>query len=330
MQLCEKCGAQIQSDAVSCSSCGAQYKHCSYCGTELPLNSNICNSCGAPVISVATGSKISQTSPAQEPYAARSEDVPKKKFPLKSIFFACISVTLLILIIGSYSNSNKDKGTTQPEEKDVVAAVVSNANVQDNKSNSPGESFDEEDVKAMVSEYVNAMVSAINNGDFTLVQKFLKENSPIYDQQKKLVSKLYSKSIKEEFLLGTIEIYYNSIQNVIQAEIYEKHKIIYPSGKKEYVDNYYIYDITDLKPYKILKISAGKNPYSNSQTPGVITGNNVNLRLTPARDSQVLAQAMKNDSIKICGTKEVDGETWVKIKHKKSGLAWVHGDYVSR
>ena len=330
MQLCEKCGSQIQSDAVSCSSCGAQYKHCSYCGTQLPLNATICNSCGAPVISVATASKISEATPVQESFAGRLEDVPKKKFSLKSIFFVCISVALLILIIGAYSNSNKDKGAIQQEEKDVIATAVSNANVQDNKSNSVGESFDEEDVKAMVSEYVNSMVSAINNGDFTMVQKFLNENSPIYDQQKKLVSRLYSKSIKEDFLLGTIEINYNSTLNIIQADIYEKHKIIYPSGKIEYVDNYYIYDIKDLKPYKILKISADKNPYSNSETLGVITGNNVNLRLTPARDSQVLAQAMKNDSIKIYGTKEVDGEIWVKIKHKKSGLAWAHGDYVSR
>lgn len=330
MQLCEKCGSQIQSDAVSCPSCGVQYKHCSYCGTQLPLNATICNSCGAPVISVATGSKISQATPTQESFAGRSEDVPKKKFSLKPIFFVCISVAFLILIIGSYSNSNKDKGAIKQEEKDVIATTVSNANVQDNNSNSTSESFDEEDVKAMVSGYVNAMVSAINNGDFTLVQKFLKENSPIYDQQKKLVSKLYSKSIKEEFLLGTIETKYNSTKNIIQADIYEKHKIIYPSGKIEYVDNFYIYDITDLKPYKILKISAGRNLYANSETLGVITGNNVNLRLTPARDSQVLAQAMKNDSIKICGTEEVGGEIWVKIKHKKSGLAWAHGDYISQ
>ena len=330
MQLCEKCGAQIQTNAVSCPSCGVECKHCSYCGTELPLNATICNSCGAPVISVATVKKICDASPAHESSAACFEEVPKKKPPLKFIFFVCISVTILILIIGSYSNPNKEKETTQQEGKDVTTTTASNANVQDNKSNSAGESFDEEDVKAMVSEYVNAMVFAINNGDFTKVQKFIKDNTQIYEQQKKLVSKLYSKSIKEEFLLGTIETKYNSTKNIIQADIYEKHKIIYPSGKIEYVDNFYIYDITDLKPYKILKISAGRNPYANSETLGVITGNNVNLRLTPARDSQVLAQAMKNDSIKICGTEEVGGEIWVKIKHKKSGLAWAHGDYISQ
>ncbi len=97
--------------------------------------------------------------------------------------------------------------------------------------------------------YINAICAAINNGDFTLVQPYLKRNSALYNAQKSRVEKLYSKGEKEYVLSCQVEdidwinkqkgtlILYEMVDTIDSAgkssiaEVTYEYKIEYVNGR---------------------------------------------------------------------------------------------------
>ncbi len=72
IQRCEKCGAEVPSDAAFCSSCGAtmpkiqalvsdDYVKCENCGTEVKKGMRFCTSCGKPMEVVAVAPVVTET-----------------------------------------------------------------------------------------------------------------------------------------------------------------------------------------------------------------------------------------------------------------------------
>lgn len=55
-------------------------------------------------------------------------------------------------------------------------------------------------IEEVVRNYEILLIEAINNNDFSLVENLLVTNSNLYNSQKKLVSDLYKKNIKEKLI----------------------------------------------------------------------------------------------------------------------------------
>lgn len=72
-------------------------------------------------------------------------------------------------------------------------------------------------IEEVISNYETLLVEAINNNDFSLIESLLVPNSNLYNSQKKLVSDLYTKNIKEKLIDFNIE----SIENTGKNGIYK-------------------------------------------------------------------------------------------------------------
>lgn len=98
-------------------------------------------------------------------------------------------------------------------------------------------------VVLLMDNYLYGLVNAINNNDFSLVEPYIENNSPLMEAQTGLVDRLYSNGTKEELLQYEVHNIRKVDSNIYEADVVEKHKIIYSNGKEEVVTNQWIYTI---------------------------------------------------------------------------------------
>ena len=114
-------------------------------------------------------------------------------------------------------------------------AIVGQSN--DSESSNDELAEDEENsIKEVVTSYVNYLVDAINEGDYSIVSPYIKEGSSLEKAQQSLVTHLYENGTKENvesISVSSIE----KVEDKYEVITDETIEIIYESGNSE-VENY--------------------------------------------------------------------------------------------
>ena len=84
-----------------------------------------------------------------------------------------------------------------------------------------------------IKDYSSALTAAINNGEFSIVEKYLLKGSKLYNAQASLVKNLHSQGVKEYMNLVELRGYRWVSDTKGFIETYEKAEIIQPSGDSE-------------------------------------------------------------------------------------------------
>ena len=91
--------------------------------------------------------------------------------------------------------------------------------------------------------YLNSLIEAINNGDFSLVEIHLLYESNLYTQQQKLVQTLSEKGIREELVDYEIQsTSYDEDSSTLTMKVREQIKIISADGTEKIADNVWTYN----------------------------------------------------------------------------------------
>ena len=98
----------------------------------------------------------------------------------------------------------------------------------------------------LMNSYENLLIDAINNNRFSSIECLLVPESKLYNAQKKLVSDLFRKGIKEELISYSIEdIKPTTDEGVFKLYVYEKVGIRYPRTNHFVIKQFYwIYTVT--------------------------------------------------------------------------------------
>jgi len=120
-------------------------------------------------------------------------------------------------------------------EETVEATTTSTENADlTNSGNAP------EELVNLTEDYLNGLVSAINNKDFNDVKPYLLEGSDLYQDQQNLVKNLGEKNIKEQIVSADVTDYWSEGG---EADVHTKErvKIIYNDGTSETKEYEWIY-----------------------------------------------------------------------------------------
>lgn len=90
-------------------------------------------------------------------------------------------------------------------------------------------------VDSIINGYVNGLVEGINTNSFSKVEPYLQPGSSLYDQQKALVSDLYSSGIREEVVSVSVDSTSGSGENY-HIQTTERIKITKPDGSTRTAD----------------------------------------------------------------------------------------------
>ncbi|OMF96829.1 DUF4352 domain-containing protein [Paenibacillus sp. FSL R7-0337] len=153
-------------------------------------------------------------------------------------------VSELIFNVGPnavYRITSFDGGLTSPEGPTAAPEASSSA---DNApaiegGNAKSDDFIFED---NYTGYLNALIEAINSGDFSLVEIHLLYDSDLYTQQQKLVQTLSEKGTREE--LAEYEIQstsYDEETGTLTMKVREQIKVIAADGTDKTTDNVWTY-----------------------------------------------------------------------------------------
>ncbi len=94
----------------------------------------------------------------------------------------------------------------------------------------------------LIYQYENAMVEAINQNDFSILEPYLIPDSNLYHAQKKLISHLNKRGIKEKLLEFQVEDT-RIVDDKYNVYVYEKFNITYGDGTSRIKEFHYIYEI---------------------------------------------------------------------------------------
>ena len=192
--------------------------------------------------------------------------------------------------------------------------------------------YDEEAIENFMREYFLKWVSAVNNGKFEIVSKYLEEGTPLYNEQKQLVSKLFKNNVKEQLIFYDISSEEHKNSNEVVVTTYQKHLISYPSTKKsdKFIDTFFEYRIPMKNPTRIASVSAIKVPFKLTGAKKIVTDDCVFMimviddynKYTSTRDvtrGEIVAMTDRTGS----------GEN-VMVKHPKYGFGWIEQKYLSK
>lgn len=188
--------------------------YCVKCGSLLDDKDQYCGNCGAKVAG---------------------------KFDLKVLLMAFVVLIFLGGTIGfyfSYNNTRHAPVQKAVEEHNMEEKTITN---QSNNSNEAVNSVEpsstkpinspEQEIKGLISGYLENMVNAINQHDFTMVEGYLLPGSSLYSDQKNLVELLNKKGITEKLIKSeVIDIPRESSGEEYKVKVYEDYEISYGNG----------------------------------------------------------------------------------------------------
>lgn len=96
---------------------------------------------------------------------------------------------------------------------------------------------------ALMEGYQNGMVEAINNANYSYVQSFIEDGSPLNKSQVNLVKHLSSKGTTEKLMDYTINNITKVSDTIFEVQVSEQHSIFYSSGTSDIVSNNWIYTV---------------------------------------------------------------------------------------
>lgn len=119
---------------------------------------------------------------------------------------------MLVSMIGCASQQIKSNSNDTNDNKKPITSTTDtpqNAEQQpsaiESTTNLETAKADNFYIEEVVRNYETLLVEAINNNDFSLIENLLIPNSNLYHSQKKLISDLYKKNIKEKLIDFNIE-----------------------------------------------------------------------------------------------------------------------------
>lgn len=167
----------------------------------------------------------------------------------KNLVLAGIIITLVISMLGCTSHQVKVNPNTNDNKEPMVSTTDAPQNVQSTKTQEPttivpntnpeAAKADHFYIEEVVSNYETLLIEAINNNNFSLIENLLIPNSNLYNSQKKLVTDLYSKNIKEKLLgFDIVDIQDTGKEGVFKVYVRENIGVKYPDKQdfetKEY------------------------------------------------------------------------------------------------
>lgn len=146
-----------------------------------------------------------------------------------------------IAMDGSISLLAKAEINGETYESDIYAVIENNYNYD---LYIDYEEIDlEYEIHQLMENYQYNMVESINWVNFSYVEPFLKEGSPLMDSQKNLVERLGNDGIAEELISYVIHEIYEVSDNLYETVVTEDHNIYYLNGDSKQVSNSWIYTI---------------------------------------------------------------------------------------
>lgn len=161
---------------------------CSKCGKEISEQAKFCKYCGTPV------------QPEKQVSSADVSLGVSKKNSKKWLIIASIVIGILVLT-GAIAFTIKMVG-----EKDKTAQKVEKPKQEDPvKPEEPAEEIKAETPEQAFENYLVFLVDAVNSGDYTGAEKVMVKDSPLYQEQSKLVTKLHSEGTEEKLTNWSIK-----------------------------------------------------------------------------------------------------------------------------
>jgi hypothetical protein len=109
------------------------------------------------------------------------------------------------------------------------------------------------DIQAVLKNYENSYVNAVNKGDFKAVEPYITPGSAFYSQQKTLVSSLFRQGIGEKLVGYSLERA-EYLKDKYKVYVVEKIEVSAPGKAKKVNEYVWIYDVN--KTAKGMKIGA--------------------------------------------------------------------------
>lgn len=197
---------------------------CSKCGKEISEQAKFCKYCGTPV------------QPEKQVSSADTSLGVSKKNSKKWLIIASIVIGILVLT-GVIAFTIKMVG-----EKDKTAQKVEKPKQEDTvKPEEPAEEIKAETPEQAFKNYLVFLVDAVNSGDYTGAEKVMIKDSPLYQEQKKLVEKLFSEGTKEKLTKHGIKSQEDIDDTHVRLVAAEEYEITYSDGTVKTVSQSFAY-----------------------------------------------------------------------------------------
>ena len=197
---------------------------CDKCGKEINEQAKFCKYCGAPVqvekqVSSANASKGVQ-----------------RRNSKTWLIIASILLGILVLtgvtVLTVKMTGEKDKATQKVEKPKQEDPVKPEESTEEPKTETPEQAFE---------NYLVFLVEAVNSGDYTGAEKVMVKDSPLYQDQKKLVEKLYADGTKEKLTKQGIKSQEDIDDTHVRLISDEEYEITYADGTVKTVPQSYAY-----------------------------------------------------------------------------------------
>lgn len=219
---------------------------CSKCGKEINEQAKFCKYCGTPV---QVEKQVSSANASKEIQRRNSKTW---------IIIASILLGILVLtgvtVLTVKMTGEKDKATQKVEKPKQEDPVKPEESTEEVKAETPEQAFE---------NYLVFLVDAVNNGDYTDAEKVMVKDSPLYQDQKKLVEKLYADGTKEKLTKQGIKSQEDIDDTHVRLISDEEYEITYAgvdwkSAYKEYIMT--LDDADTLSGYNLIDVNQDNLP----------------------------------------------------------------------
>ncbi len=194
---------------------------CSKCGKEINEQAKFCRYCGTPV---QTEKKVS---------SANTQKRGSRRNSRTWLIIASIIIGILVLTgVTAFAikmTGENDKATEKvekPKQEDTVKSEESQ------KAETPEQAFE---------NYLVFLVDAINSGDYTGAEKVMVKDSSLYQDQSKLVAKLFAEGTKEKLTKQGIKSQEDIDDTHVRLVSAEEYEITYSDGTVKTVSQSFAY-----------------------------------------------------------------------------------------
>ena len=201
---------------------------CNKCGKEINEQAKFCKYCGTPV------QAEKQVSSANTKNGVSRKN-SKTWLIIASILFGILVLTG-VTAFAIKMTGEKDKATQKaekPKQEDTVKTEESTEEPKEEpKTETPEQAFE---------NYLVFLVEAVNSGDYTGAEKVMVKDSSLYQDQKKLVEKLYADGTKEKLTKQGIKSQEDIDDTHVRLISDEEYEITYADGTVKTVPQSYAY-----------------------------------------------------------------------------------------
>jgi predicted nucleic acid-binding Zn ribbon protein len=201
---------------------------CNKCGKEINEQAKFCKYCGTPV----QAEKQVSSANTQNGVSRKNS---KTWLIIASILFGILVLTG-VTAFAIKMTGEKDKATQKaekPKQEDPVKPEESTEEPKEEpKTETPEQAFE---------NYLVFLVDAVNSGDYTGAEKVMVKDSPLYQDQKKLVEKLYADGTKEKLTKQGIKSQEDIDDTHVRLISDEEYEITYADGTVKTVSQSFAY-----------------------------------------------------------------------------------------